>query len=79
MGMYIPRPIRPPTGSEWTVLFWVAVIIVMGFGIVCLYFGYRAPPDKAAEAARLIRGGYAFIAAGPALVIIRRLCGGFSA
>ncbi|MBN1361798.1 MAG: hypothetical protein JW993_14475 [Sedimentisphaerales bacterium] len=72
MGIYVPQPIKPPTGSELTVLFWVVVIIVLGFGLVCLYFGYRAPADRAEEAAKLIRGGYAFIAGGVVLALVRR-------
>jgi hypothetical protein len=69
---------RPPTGSEISVLFWVVVIVVVGFGFVCLYFGYGAPADKAEEAGKLIRGGYAFIAGGVALVLCRRYFSGFS-
>jgi hypothetical protein len=69
--MFLPRPIRPPTGSEFTVIFWAVVILVAGFGAVCLYFGYRAPVEKGEEAARLIREGYAFIGAGVLMVVVR--------
>ena len=41
-------------------LFWGIFVILVGFGAVCLYFGYRAPAEKAQEAAKLIRGGWGF-------------------
>jgi hypothetical protein len=76
--MFLPWLIRPPTGSEQTVLSWVIVVLLIGFGVVCLFFGYRAGPEKAAEAAKAIRGGWGFIAAGAGMYLIRRLCSGFS-
>ena len=75
---YLPWRIRPPTGSEQTVLFWGILVLLVGFGLVCLFFGYRAPAQKAQEAAKLIRGGYGFLAAGAAMYVIRRLFCGFS-
>ena len=59
-------------------LFWGIVIIVVGFGVVCLHFGYRAPAEKAQEAAKLIHGGYGFIAVGVLMYVIRRFFSGFS-
>lgn len=76
--MYIPRPIRPPTGDEMNVLFWAILVVVIGFGIVCLVCGYRAPAEKGQEAAKLIRGGYGLIAAGVGMYAVRRLFGGYS-
>ncbi len=76
--MFVFWPIRPPTGSELTVLFWVIIVFVVGFGVVCLFFGYSAPADKAQEAAKLIRGGYGFILAGVLIYLIRRFFCGFS-
>jgi hypothetical protein len=76
--MYIPRPIKPPTGSELSVLFWMIFLILVGFGAVCLFFGYRAPVEKAQEASKLIRGGYGFIATGFVMLVVRRLFSGFS-
>ncbi len=55
---YLPWRIRPPTGSEQTVLFWGIFVLLVGFGAVCLFFGYRALAEKAQEAAKLIRGGH---------------------
>lgn len=61
------------------VLFWAILVVIIGFGVVCLFFGYRAPAEKAQEAARLIRGGYGLIVAGVALYVIRRFFCGYSA
>lgn len=69
---------RPTTSGERTVLFWAIFIVIVGFGAVCLFFGYRAPAEKAEDAAKLIRGGYGFIAVGVAMYVIRRLFSGFS-
>jgi hypothetical protein len=76
---YLPWRIRPPTESEMNVLFWIIVAIFVGFGLVCLFFGYRAPAEKAQEAAGLIRGGYGFIALGVAIWAARRFFSGYSA
>ena len=76
--MYIPQPIKPPTGSEGNVLFWVIFLILVGFGAVCLFYGYQAPVEKAQEATKLIRGGYGFIVAGFVMLVVRRLFSGFS-
>jgi hypothetical protein len=76
--MYLPWRIRPPTGSEQTVLFRGIFVILVGFGAVCLFFGYRAPAAKAQEAATLIRGGWGFIIVGAGTYVIRRFFYGFS-
>jgi predicted CDP-diglyceride synthetase/phosphatidate cytidylyltransferase len=76
--MYLPWRIRPPTGSEQTVLFWGIVVLLIGFGAVCLFFGYRAPAEKADEAAQAIRGGWGFIGVGVAMYLVRRFFCGFS-
>jgi len=75
---YLPWRIRPPTESEMNVLFWIIVVIFVGFGLVCLYFGYRAPAEKAQEAAQAIRGGYGFITFGVAIWAVRRFFSGYS-
>lgn len=58
--IYLPWRIRPPTNSEQNVLFWGIVVFLVGFGAVCLFFSYRAPLEKAQEAARAIHGGWGF-------------------
>jgi len=78
MNLYLPWRIRPPTGSQLTVFFWAIFVILVGFGAVCLFLGYRAPPEKAHEAARVIRWGYGFIAVGVAIYVVRKLFCGFS-
>ena len=41
-----------------------------------MFFGYRAPPEEASEAAKAIHRGYGLIAAGVAMYVVRRLfCG----
>jgi hypothetical protein len=60
------------------VLFWIIFLILVGFGAVCLFYGYRAPVKKAQEASKLIRGGYGFIASGFVMLVVRRLFSGFS-
>ncbi|UCG55598.1 MAG: hypothetical protein JSU70_12095 [Phycisphaerales bacterium] len=67
------RPPKPSTPSDYTALFWAACLIVVGFGAVCLVFGYRAPPEKAQEAAKLIHVGYGLIAGVAVALAIRRL------
>jgi hypothetical protein len=53
-------------------------VILVGFGAVCLFFGYRAPVEKAEAAATLIRGGYGFVISGILMYVIRRFFCGFS-
>ena len=70
--------LKRPTAAERNILFWAIFLLLVGFGAVCLYYGYRAPTEKAEEAAKLIHGGYGFIAAGVAMLVIRRFLSGFS-
>jgi hypothetical protein len=53
-------------------------VILVGCGVVCLFFGYRAPPEKAQEAATAIHDGWGCIIAGAVMCIIRRFFCGFS-
>ncbi len=76
--IWFPWRIRAPTPDELNVLFWIVVAVFVGFGLVCLYFGYRAPPEKAQEAAEAIRGGYGFIAMGGVIWAVRRFFSGYS-
>ncbi len=62
----------PPYGN------WAIATIFVGFGLVCLSFGYRAPAEKAQEAAKLIRGGYVFVVFGVAIWAVRRFFSGYS-
>ena len=78
MNLFLPYRIRPPTETQLTVFFWVVFVILVGFGAVCLFFGYRAPPEKAAEAATAIRYGYGLIAVAVAMYIVRRFFCGYS-
>lgn len=71
-AIFLPHPIKPPTGEEGRVIFWVIFLLLVGFGAVCLYYGYQAPAEKAQEAAKLIHGGYGFIAASVGMVVIRK-------
>ena len=59
-------------------LFWGIVVFLVGFGAVCLFFGYRALAEKAQEAATAIHGGWGFIAVGVVMCLIRRFFCGFS-
>jgi hypothetical protein len=52
-------------------MFWAVVVVVVAFGVVCPYFGYRAGAEQAEDAAGLI-GGYAFGAADVLLMVIGR-------
>jgi hypothetical protein len=72
-------PIRPPAEGEvgvlyWLVrvVFWVVLVALVGLGGVCLFLGYRAPPEKAAEAARAIRLGFEAIGIAVTMYIVRR-------
>ena len=66
-------PTKPFTFGEGSVMFWSAFLVLVGFGAVCLYFGYRAPEEKAQEASKLIWGGYGLIGSGAVMYAIRRL------
>jgi len=59
-------------------LFWGVFVLLVGFGAVCLFFGYRAPAERAQEAATLIHGGYGFTSVGALMYVIRRFFSGFS-
>ena len=69
-------PMKFPTPGERAVIFWSIFVVFVGFGAVCLFFGYRAPAEKVEDAAKLIRGGYGFIAVSVAMYVIRRLFSG---
>lgn len=53
-------------------IFWLLVLACWGFATVLLYLGWTAPAEKAAEAALAQKVGFGFVAAGVALLLIRR-------
>ncbi len=67
------RPTVPSTPADYAALFWTGCLVLVGFGAVCLFFGYRAPAEKAEQASKLIWGGYGCIAAGIAMHDIRSI------
>jgi hypothetical protein len=78
MKLFLPYRIQPPTETQLRVFFWAVFVIFVGFGAVCLFLGYRAPPEKAAIAAQAIHWGYGSIAVAVAMYIIRRFFCGYS-
>jgi hypothetical protein len=73
MKLFLPYRIQSPTPTQLSAFFWAILVILVGFGALCLFLGYRAGPEKAAEAARAIRYGYASIAVALAMYIGRRI------
>ncbi len=67
--------VRRSTPPERAVLLFTGVIILVGFGLACLYFGSTAAPDKAAEAAELRFWGFVLIGSGFGLWGLYRLAG----
>jgi hypothetical protein len=72
MKLFLPYRVQPPTRTQLSAFFWVFFAILIGFGAACLFLGYRAPPEKAVEAARALRYGYGSIAVALAMYIVRR-------
>jgi hypothetical protein len=75
--MFRPRLSKPPTEADRIVIFWTIFIALVGLGVVCLYIGYRAPVERAQDAAKLIQSGYGLIGAGIVMLVIRRFFCGF--
>ena len=67
------RELKDWTPEEFGVIFWIVILILVGFGAVCLIVGYRAPVEKAEQAYKLIRIGYGFLAVGFATYFIYSL------
>ncbi len=76
MKLFLPYRIQSPTNTQLSAFFWVVLAILVGFGVLCLFLGYRAPPEKAAEALRALRYGYGSIAVAVLIYLIRRFLGG---
>ena len=68
---------KRPSEGEGRVIFWTVFLVFVGVGAVCLYMGFRAPAEKAKEAAEAIHGGCALIAAGVVMLVIRRFFSGY--
>ncbi len=73
MKLFLPYRIQSPTPTQLSAFFWVILTILVVFGGLCLCLGYRAPSEKAAEAARAIRYGYASLAVAVAMYVVRKL------
>ena len=78
MMFFLPYRIQPPTATQLTGVFWAILVLLVGLGAACLFLGYRAPPEKAAEAASAIHWGYGSIAAALAMYVVRRFFCGYS-
>jgi len=76
--LFLPHRIQPPTDEERSVFFWAIFLVLLGCGAVCLYYGYRAPAEKAKEAGEAIAMGYGFLVASVAMLIYRRFFSGYS-
>ena len=61
------------TPAERLVIVWLLILIALGLGVVCLYFGYTAAADKAAEAEQLRVYGFALLGVGLGIWLIHRL------
>ena len=72
MKLFLPYRIQAPTRGQMSAFFWVTVAILIAFGTLCLFLGYRAPPEKTAEAARALRYGYGAITVAVAMYVARR-------
>ncbi len=71
--MSFPRPIQTPTPDDMTVLFWLVVLIFIGFGIVCFVYALQAPAE---EASKLFWGGLKSIGIGIGILLIRKYLSG---
>ena len=72
-----PIPSKPPTPSEWAVLLWAFIILLVLGGLVGLIVSFSAPPEKHEVAVALAHYSIWTIVAGIgigfALWVIRRL------
>ena len=68
---------KRPTEGEGRVIFWMVFLVFVGIGAAGVYLGFRAPVEKAKEAAEAIHGGCALIAAGVVMLVIRRFFSGY--
>jgi hypothetical protein len=73
MSLNTHQQIKQPTSAEFSVIFWVSFLILVGFGAMCLIVGYRAPVERAELASKLIWCGYGCIAAGITAYFIRSI------
>ena len=61
------------TPTERRVIVWTLIILALGLGLVCLYFGFTAAPTKATEAAQLRLYGYGLLGAAFVIWLLHRL------
>ena len=72
-----PIPSKPPTPSEWAVLMWAFVILLILAGMAGLIVSLAAPPEKHELAVEIAHYGLGSVGIGVglgvALWIVRRL------
>lgn len=56
--MILPNPTKPPTPSEYAVIFVVLAGLLIAFGVVALVMAFHAPPKKHALAVALEHRGF---------------------
>jgi hypothetical protein len=67
------HPTKKPTVGEYKVILAVLIVIAVGLGAFCVYFGYANSEKHPEEAAMLKNGGFALLAAGILGPIIGKL------
>ena len=65
--MFWPIPSKPPTPSEWAVLVWAFVVLLILAGVAGLIVSAFAPPEKHELAVELARYGLRSLGVGLAL------------
>ncbi len=59
--------------AERLIVAWILIIAAVGVGAFCLYLGFTAPPDKAAEAIQLRWYGFGFFGFALLMWLVHRL------
>lgn len=63
-------PSKPPSPSEWAVLFWAFVVLLVLAGLTGVTLSFLAPPEKHEVAVALARYGWRTLAAGLGLGLV---------